>query len=168
MIDGEISEVSLKNYRGQYVILFFYPKVHQSALLLTNVETLVPNMAARITLADACGFRTLHLCVQLRSSPSASGQSSLSSSTANLLLLLVTLRRPTWLGSRPLARREVLVSCRSPSWLTQPRYHVQAQLHICARLSCTSLVAQGCSSPWDSMCACLIADYSCEHIHTVN
>ncbi|KAL3149717.1 hypothetical protein ABBQ38_013545 [Trebouxia sp. C0009 RCD-2024] len=26
VIDGEISEVSLKNYRGQYVILFFYPK----------------------------------------------------------------------------------------------------------------------------------------------
>ena len=27
VIDGDISEVSLKNYRGQYVILFFYPKV---------------------------------------------------------------------------------------------------------------------------------------------
>ncbi|DBB06871.1 hypothetical protein WJX82_004297 [Trebouxia sp. C0006] len=26
VIDGEISEVSLKNYKGQYVILFFYPK----------------------------------------------------------------------------------------------------------------------------------------------
>ena len=27
IIDGEISEVSLSNYKGQYVILFFYPKV---------------------------------------------------------------------------------------------------------------------------------------------
>ena len=27
VIDGEISEVSLSNYKGQYVILFFYPKV---------------------------------------------------------------------------------------------------------------------------------------------
>lgn len=27
IIDGEISEVALSNYKGQYVILFFYPKV---------------------------------------------------------------------------------------------------------------------------------------------
>ena len=27
IVDGEIGEVSLRQYKGQYVILFFYPKV---------------------------------------------------------------------------------------------------------------------------------------------
>lgn len=27
VIDGEISELSLSDYRGQWVVLFFYPKV---------------------------------------------------------------------------------------------------------------------------------------------
>ena len=31
IIDGEISEVSLRQYKGQYVILFFYPKVTLSS-----------------------------------------------------------------------------------------------------------------------------------------
>lgn len=66
--------------------------------------------------------RISHLYVQQKSLPSVKGQSSLSSSTASSLQLRVTLKRPTWRGSKRHARKVVLASCKSPSWLTPQRY----------------------------------------------
>lgn len=88
MIDGEISEVSLKNYKGQYVILFFYPKVQldtrsmpTSRLSAYAVVCSVLPLLLLLLLLTAFVFapRISLLYVQPKSLPSVSGPSSLRS-----------------------------------------------------------------------------------------
>ena len=52
IIDGEISEVALSNYKGQYVILFFYPKV-----CLQDCLCRAACMLQSITLSNNCLLR---------------------------------------------------------------------------------------------------------------
>lgn len=71
IVDGEMESISLKDYRGKYVILFFYPKVSMSSFLpvrsMLFMSALVMQQSGRSKQLSSCIVDCVRLTCPIQS-----------------------------------------------------------------------------------------------------